>query len=333
MITPSDINTLTSSLPKLHVLVIGDLMLDRYLWGSVTRISPEAPVPVVDVDRTEVRLGGAANVALNLGSMGAQVSVCGVIGNDENGLMLMSCLSREGFDTRNVLQTDSRPTTTKTRVIGNNQQILRIDQEVREEIGADLRAKLLEDLLKDIHRFQAIIFEDYDKGMLGPDLIQAVMQAAKTAGIPTIVDPKYRNFLAYGGATLFKPNLKELNEALNLRLSKNDIQGIAKAVISLREKMPHAQTLVTLSENGVLTVNSAGQWKHLGAHYRKITDVSGAGDTVVAVMALCLAAGVKLESSAIIANLAGGLVCEEVGVVPINLQRLLGEARGLIRTL
>ncbi len=325
MIASADIATFEKALPGLKVLVIGDLMLDRYHFGRVTRISPEAPVPVVDVERTENRPGGAANVALNIRSLGAAVTLCGVIGNDDHGDLLIKSLAVQGLDASLVITTSDRPTTTKTRIIGNNQQILRVDHESREGIGKQLEEELINSLRKRIQEFDAIILEDYDKGLLGPNLIEAVVQLANAAQVPVVVDPKYRNFLAYKGVTLFKPNLKELNEALNHRISKADLPGIQAAVMELREKMPHRQTLVTLSENGVLAIDENGLATHLPAHLRKIADVSGAGDTVIAVMALALAAGLTLNTASEIANLAGGLVCEEVGVVPIDLGTLLRE--------
>ncbi|MBK9448674.1 MAG: D-glycero-beta-D-manno-heptose-7-phosphate kinase [Bacteroidetes bacterium] len=327
MIASADIATFEKALPGLKVLVIGDLMLDRYHFGRVTRISPEAPVPVVDVERTENRPGGAANVALNIRSLGAAVTLCGVIGNDDHGDLLIKSLAVQGLDASLVITTSDRPTTTKTRIIGNNQQILRVDHESREAIGKQLEEELIHSLGKRIQEFDAIILEDYDKGLLGPDLIEAVVQLANAAQVPVVVDPKYRNFLAYKGVTLFKPNLKELNEALNHRISKADLPGIQAAVMELREKMPHRQTLVTLSENGVLAIDENGLATHLPAHLRKIADVSGAGDTVIAVMALALAAGLPLKTASEIANLAGGLVCEEVGVVPIDLGTLLREMK------
>ncbi|MEY3443996.1 MAG: hypothetical protein RLZZ519_2277 [Bacteroidota bacterium] len=325
MIPSADIATFERALPGLKVLVIGDLMLDRYHFGRVTRISPEAPVPVVDVERTENRPGGAANVALNIRSLGAAVTLCGVIGDDDHGDLLVKSLAVQGLDASLVITTNDRPTTTKTRIIGNNQQILRVDHESREAIGKQLEEELIDSLRQRIQEFQAIVLEDYDKGLLGPDLIEAVVQLANAAQVPVVVDPKYRNFLAYKGVTLFKPNLKELNEALNHRISKADLPGIQAAVMELREKMPHRQTLVTLSENGVLAIDENGVATHLPAHLRKIADVSGAGDTVIAVMALAMAAGLTLKTASEIANLAGGLVCEEVGVVPIDLVTLLRE--------
>lgn len=325
MISSTDIQRFAAALPGLHVLVVGDLMLDRYHFGRVTRISPEAPVPVVDVERTENRPGGAANVALNIRSMGAAVTLCGVVGQDDPAISLLECLQGEGFDTTMVMRSGDRPTTTKTRIIGNNQQILRVDHESREHVGAAVEAQLLRAVEAKMGLFHAVVIEDYDKGLLAPSLIAAIVAQASTSQVPVVVDPKYRNFLAYAGVSLFKPNLKELNEALNLRVSKADLPAIEAAVKELRARMPHQHTLVTLSESGVLAIDAHGQATHIPAHLRKIADVSGAGDTVIALMGLALGAGLPLVAAATIANLAGGLVCEEVGVVPVDRERLFRE--------
>ncbi|MEM0999109.1 MAG: bifunctional ADP-heptose synthase [Bacteroidota bacterium] len=316
-------------LADLRILVVGDLMLDRYLWGRVTRISPEAPVPIVDVEARDNRPGGAANVALNIAGLGAQVSLAGTVGQDDEGEILLRLLEDAGFATELILRTHPRPTTTKTRVIGNNQQILRVDREVRDPLPDADRAQLYAQITAQIGDCDAIIFEDYDKGVLTPELIGQLTERARAQAIPTVVDPKYRNFLAYRGVTVFKPNLKELNEALSLRLDKADLEGIRRAIGELRDKMPHHGTLITLSENGVLAVDEHLRAHHVPAHYRKIADVSGAGDTVVALMGIAMARKIPLAEAAAIANLAGGLVCEEVGVVPINKARLLEEMQDL----
>jgi D-glycero-beta-D-manno-heptose-7-phosphate kinase len=200
-----------------------------------------------------------------------------------------------------------------------------VDYEVREAIDPALQEMVLDSISARMSEFDAVIFEDYDKGMLGEDLIQQIVAIAQAAKIPTVVDPKFRNFWHYSGTTLFKPNLKELNEALGLRLSTRDLKGIAQAVADLRQRMPHEHTLVTLSENGVLAIDHQGNASHIPAHLRRIADVSGAGDTVIALMALTLASGLDLPTASAIANLAGGLVCEEVGVVPIDRNKLLLE--------
>lgn len=305
------------------MLVVGDLMLDRYLWGKVERISPEAPVPIVDIAREESRPGGAANVALNLHALGTQVVMCGLVGVDTAGAELIGHAKTQGFDASTVVQSASRKTTVKVRIMGNQQQVLRVDREDRFQLNEEESAKLLAGFLTQLPTCHALILQDYDKGLLHPELIDRMIQAAESHNIPVIVDPKFRNFFAYKGCTLFKPNLKELSEGLGQRLDTQDLAGISAAIHRLRERMPHKMTLVTLSENGMLLIDEAGEAHHVPAHYRDIVDVSGAGDTVVSVAALCLAAGLSPVSAVEYANLAGGLVCEEVGVVPIDPEKLL----------
>lgn len=299
-------------------------MLDRYLWGRVERISPEAPVPVVDVYREENRPGGAANVALNLCALGALPVLCGVIGHDREGDELLLQAEKNGFDTQLISRLHDRPTTLKVRIIGNNQQqILRVDREDKRLLPEEMAGSLLNAAIDQIQSFDAVVIQDYDKGFLNPQLAQMLIAASRKHNIPVLVDPKFRNFFSYAGVFLFKPNLKELCEGMGVRLDKNDLPAIADTVLRLREKMPHDNTLVTLSENGMLYVNPQGTSTHIPARMRDITDVSGAGDTVISVVALGIAAGYSPLKASMIANLAGGLVCEEVGVVPIKPERLV----------
>lgn len=305
-----------------HILVIGDLMLDAYLWGKAERISPEAPVPIVDIFKEEIRLGGAANVALNLHSLGAKVSLCGCTGTDFYGKQLIEIAENQGFDTKFIFSFENRRTTIKTRLIAGSQQVVRIDKEDKFILETENTKKVLEKLLPQIYQYQAIIFEDYDKGMISKRLISAVVAEAKKYDIPVAIDPKFRHFFDYQEVTLFKPNLKELNEGLHLQLSNKNLPQIQAAVLQLREKMPHSHTLITLSENGMLYIDEAGNFRHYPAHLRKIADVSGAGDTVISIVGLGLAMKMSVIEIIEIANIAGGLVCEEVGVVPIRREML-----------
>ncbi|MBX3100970.1 MAG: D-glycero-beta-D-manno-heptose-7-phosphate kinase [Bacteroidetes bacterium] len=304
-------------------------MLDMYLWGRVERISPEAPVPVVDVEREEYRLGGAANVAFNLLSLGAQPVLCGVIGRElVEGEQFLALMARHGLPADGILALEDRRTTTKMRVLGSNQQMLRVDKEDKGALSAHAQA-LLKEILTGLVQHQpldAVIFEDYDKGLLNADLIAHITTLARQRGIPVLVDPKFANFLYYRESTVFKPNLKELNEAMALQLQRGDLAGIAAAALSLRTRMPHRHTMITLSEHGVLLVDQDGQAHHIPAHLRQIRDVSGAGDTVISVMAAALSCGLSPVTAAALANLAGGLVCEQPGVAPIDPQRLAREA-------
>lgn len=325
--------TVFHRLQELRILVIGDVMLDRYLWGEVSRISPEAPVPIVDVMKEENRLGGAANVAVNLRHLGATPVLCGCVGTDRYAELFAEALQKQGFTDAGIFSLASRPTTVKARVIGGSQQMLRVDTEQKQPLSDNERQQFTQRLAQLLDQpFDAVVFEDYDKGLLDLTSIQTVIAKANERGIPVLVDPKFRNFFAYSGVTVFKPNVKELNEALGLHLKRNDIPAIVDAVNQLRATMPHDSTLVTLSEYGVLWVDANGKPSHYPAFYRQIVDVSGAGDTVIATLAALVAAGANPPEAARIANLAGGLVCEQVGVVPIDRDQLEDEAsrHGLI---
>jgi rfaE bifunctional protein kinase chain/domain len=308
------------------VLVIGDLMLDAYIWGKVDRISPEAPVPVLHVRESEYRLGGAANVAKNLRALGAEVEVAGVTGDDEEAKIMLDLFTKEGISCKSVVADKSRPTTVKQRIIANAQHLLRIDKEVSENVSQEISEEISRRIDKNLSSFDAIVFEDYDKGVLSEGFIQKFILAAKKRNIPTIIDPKKRNFRAYSGAYLFKPNLKELREGLNgdFRPSSSSFEADLK---NAREMLGVENLMVTLSEDGVAFVEKNGNFGKIKAHKREISDVSGAGDTVVAVAALCTALNLPMFATADLSNLAGGLVCEHSGVVPIDKKRLQEEAK------
>ena len=315
------------SFNELNVLIIGDVMLDSYLWGKVTRISPEAPVPIVAVQSKEKRLGGAANVALNIQALGANPVLCSVIGIDYEGQHFLDLLKKQKLSQKGILKSRTRITTNKTRVIGNNHQIIRVDDEEEGDISISETDQLLQLILFILQhdKIDVIIFEDYDKGLITPKLIKSVVDMAKKRDIPIAVDPKKKNFKNYKGVTLFKPNLKELREGLKIDFDGDDLKELQKAVSSFRVKQKMTTALITLSEKGIHT-NSRHIKETLPAHIRNIADVSGAGDTVISVAALCLALNVHPILTAALSNLAGGLVCEEVGVVPINKEKLLTEA-------
>ena len=330
-----DVSQVFNAFSGLNVVVIGDVMVDAYLFGKVDRISPEAPVPVVSVEKRVSRLGGAANVALNLKSLGVTPVLCSVIGDDAKGMEFMRLLEEAGIDGNGITRSARRMTTTKFRVIGNNMQMLRVDEEVTGELDRDDELRLLSivsGILEkdDIH---AIIFQDYDKGVLSRKVIESVIGLANGKSIPVAVDPKRRHFLHYGHVALFKPNLKELREGLNMEISPEKKNSLEEAAARLHREMGLGMVMITLSDSGVFVserTQDGGTVHHrVPAHRRSIADVSGAGDTVVSVAAACLAAGMDARSMAVISNLAGGLVCEEVGVVPINRERLMDEVRRL----
>ena len=326
----ASVSELFEAFNRLKVLVIGDVMLDAYLWGKVDRISPEAPVPIVAVQKKESRLGGAANVAINVRSLGAAPILCSVVGNDRNGEELLRLMRELGMDTAGMVLSNDRVTTVKTRVIGNNHQLLRVDEEILQDLNAresqELRGKI--ESLLDSARPDVVVFEDYDKGVLTPSLIAAVVEDCKSRNIPTAVDPKKKNFEAYSGVSLFKPNLAELKSGLKTDIDKTDSEGLNRLTTPFRTAHGIQTLLVTLSESGVFYGNNE---KHgiIPAHIRNISDVSGAGDTVISVASLCLALGLSTPTLAALSNLAGGLVCEKVGVVPVDKQQLLHEAAHL----
>lgn len=309
----------------LKVLIIGDVMIDAYIWGAVERISPEAPVPVISVKKRDFRLGGAANVALNVSSLGAKPILCALAGQDINGNRLLNLMEENGMSKEGIVITPSRPTTVKARVIAAHQHVIRIDDESEAPATPEEENDLVKKIEKLLPECQVVIFEDYDKGSITPRIIEETVRLARKAGIATIVDPKKRNFLHYKGVTLFKPNLKELREGLKLEIDVAAKGSVNKAVDLVKEKLGVEGVMLTLSEHGIY-IDSQNQKVSIPAHKREIADVSGAGDTVVSIAALCVALGLPPEKTATLSNLGGGLVCQYVGVVPVNKEELLSEA-------
>jgi rfaE bifunctional protein kinase chain/domain len=309
-----------------NIMIIGDVMVDSYLWGNVTRISPEAPVPVISCTKRENRLGGAANVAKNIYSLGATPVICSVIGNDERGQIFKDLLKNQNFIKDGIIESDNRPTTVKTRLISNNQQLIRVDQEIDDYISEGLEHMLLERItsLTGSNKINAIIFQDYDKGVITPNLIEKVIGHANDKDIPTFIDPKKRNFNIYKNATLFKPNYKELIAGLNISADKNNFDSIYEAAKTLHKKHSFELVLITLSELGILISNNK-EYHVIPAVIRDVADVSGAGDTVIATAALSYIADLTPKQIATLANLAGGIVCEKAGVVTIDKKLLLSE--------
>lgn len=329
--TSSSLDTLFSSFNDLKAIVIGDVMIDSYYWGSVERISPEAPVPIVSVEKTEERMGGAANVALNIQALGATPILCSVIGQDIDGTLFLDLLDKNNQSNAGIIQSKERITTKKTRIIGNRHQMLRVDAENAEPITLDEANQLynkIEQLIEQ-QKIDVVIFEDYDKGVITNHLITSVVDLCQKKGIPTTVDPKKRNFSEYRGVSMFKPNLKELSEGLKIEIDPRDQNSLKQAVDSLKQVLNHHATLLTLSEHGIM-IEEEGQLELIKAHARDITDVSGAGDTVISVASLLLSLGQSTRLIAELSNLAGGLVCEKVGVVPIDKTQLLKEAKSLL---
>jgi len=326
---------LFQSFTGLRVMIIGDVMVDSYLWGKVERISPEAPIPIVALKKREHRMGGAANVARNIMSMGARPILCSVIGTDDKGDIFLDLLKKEKIKDYGIIRSKRRITTTKFRIFGNTHQMLRVDEEVDNDLVDSEYLTMIRviDRILESEQVDCIIFQDYDKGVITARLIQEVVQRAQKRSIPVTVDPKKKNFISYQGVTLFKPNLKELKEGLKLEHDLHNREEVIEAAQLLREKLNCEYVLSTLSEQGVIISlkDRAGQKDiFVPAHLRSISDVSGAGDTVISVASLCLARKRTPYEIAFISNIAGGLVCEEVGVVPINRDKLLKEVLTLL---
>lgn len=315
---------------SLNILIIGDVMIDAYWWGGVNRISPEAPVPVCAVNDKESRLGGAANVALNIAAMGANPILCSVVGEDYQGHQLCELMEKQNMDTKGIVFSSNRPTTIKTRIIGNKTQMLRIDEETDVNISLSEEKVFVAKIEKIINteKINAIIFQDYDKGVITEGVITKIIEIAKRKNIPVTVDPKKRNFTAYKNVDLFKPNLKELKEGLKIDFDNVDKDVLVEASLLLHYKQKIDKVFITLSERGVFMMDftkKEAEVTMLPACLRKISDVSGAGDTVISLATLCLALGLDSQTIANISNFAGGLVCESVGVVPIDKNKLLSE--------
>lgn len=310
---------------SLNILIVGDVMLDSYIWGVVDRISPEAPVPIVNVKKRDVRLGGAANVALNIQALGATPFMVALYGDDDAGKRLQQIVKDQKLSSEGLVVSVTRPTTVKTRIIASSQHVVRVDDESDKPSTSEEENELwkrIETLLPTCH---AVIFEDYDKGVISTGLIRKTVALAKQLGKPTIVDPKKRNFVAYEQVTLFKPNLKEMREGLKVELEAGNQLQLEAAIKILKEKLQVEGVMATLSEHGVY-IDYQNEKIKLPAHAREIADVSGAGDTVVSIAALAVALKLTPKQIAALSNLGGGLVCQHVGVVPIDKAELLAEA-------
>jgi rfaE bifunctional protein kinase chain/domain len=331
MFPKEEIIRLFNKFESLNVLIIGDVMIDAYLWGRVDRISPEAPVPIVAVKKRANRLGGAANVALNIKAMGATPVLCSVVGQDEKADTFIELMQEMHMPTDGILKSKNRITTTKFRVIGNNTQMLRVDEEIDKPLSDEDHqsfVSLIHTIFKE-NQIDCIIFQDYDKGVISPALIDEITALASSLSIPVAVDPKKRNFSDYKNLKLFKPNLKELREGLGIEFEKTDRENLRKAVRFIHDRQNIEIVLATLSEEGVMISQKISDTDYeeyiLPAHVRSIADVSGAGDTVVSLATLCLCLALPIKNIAAISNLAGGQVCESVGVVPVDRDKLFKE--------
>lgn len=313
------------------ILIVGDVMVDTYLFGDVDRISPEAPVPVVSVNSRESRLGGAANVAVNIKELGGEAIICSVIGADETGKRFCSLLDEFNLKADYILKSKNRITTEKSRVLSRNHQMLRFDEELTTNLLTSEEEQLI-GLIEEAfanHNIDTVILQDYNKGVLTPGIIRTVMERCHRDNIPTAIDPKEHNFFEYRNATLFKPNLKEVKKALNLPGEGTHLNTLQRANDELLVKLQHTYTMITLSEKGIFVADKTNH-EMIPATIRNVADVSGAGDTVISVAALCLAQNLDKKTIGLLSNIAGGLACETVGVTPVNKKVLFENVRKTI---
>jgi len=328
---PVDLDKLFSDISKLKVAIIGDIMLDTYWWGTVDRISPEGPVPVVAVTKKEQRIGGAGNVALNARALGADVALISVIGTDDEGKQLKDILEKNNIDTKFILFSKDRITTNKIRIIGRNQQMMRLDAEHTDDLEKDEEERLIRQIEKYVteKKPDVIILQDYNKGVLTEEVIKNIIALCNTHNIICTADPKRKNFFAFKNVTLFKPNLKEVKESLHILSEEVNEKMLSAIHQQLKEKLHHSISLITLSDKGIFYENETDS-KIIPSHLRNVADVSGAGDTVIAVASLIYTATKNIHLTAEIANIAGGMVCEVVGTATIDKQNLLEECKQLL---
>lgn len=319
-LTKQRLEKLFSGFTGKRIAIVGDLMLDRYYWGSVGRISPEAPVPVVEVESESSRLGGAANVANNINSLGGIPLMFGVVGKDDGGVILRKIIEEGGFPTSGLVVDSARSTTVKTRVLAHHQHVVRIDHETKQDITQETAEKLLDVLRGEMKTLNGVILQDYNKGVLTKQLIEEVISLATQHRKTVAVDPKFHNFFEYRNITVFKPNRKETEEALGCRL--NNRETIDWAGKEMLHRIEAENVLLTLGEQGMTLFERGDKITHIPTRAVKVSDVSGAGDTVVSTLTMVLAAGGDITEAATMANFAGGIVCGEVGIVPIDKQLL-----------
>jgi D-glycero-beta-D-manno-heptose-7-phosphate kinase len=304
-----------------RIIVFGDLMVDQYLWGNVSRISPEAPVPIINISSEQVRFGGAANVAFNIIGLKANPLLIGVLGDDRMGHIFQDMLKQSNLSNEGIVMVPGRPTTVKTRIIGNNQHVARVDQESVEQISSEIQEQLYKIFVSQIENVAAIVIEDYNKGVVAPQLVKHVSELAERNDKIITVDPKFENFFAFKNVTVFKPNVKETEEALAMRI--RDDETLTSAGKKLLSMLNAKAVLVTRGSRGMALFEKSGDHDFIETQARKVADVSGAGDTVIATLTFALSGGSSIKEAVTLSNYAAGIVCEEVGVVPVNLENLI----------
>lgn len=323
-ITKSRFAALKKSFKNKNIAIVGDVMMDSYYWGGVRRISPEAPVPVVEIENEFNRFGGAANVAYNILTLGGNPVPFGVIGDDRSGEIFKTLMTEASINAECLFADTNRPTTVKTRIIANNQQLVRIDKESIAPITKDIQEKLLKALLERIDTLDGIILQDYNKGVLVPGFIEKIVGIARKKNVLITVDPKFHNFFSYKNVTVFKPNRKEAEDVLGMKIKlSEDISLAGKKLLS---KLKSEYVLLTLGEGGIAVFEKDGTEKRMPTKARQVSDVSGAGDTVIATLTMALAAGANIYEASFLANYAAGIVVEEVGIAPIEIDRLFSTA-------
>ncbi|MFZ1289368.1 MAG: D-glycero-beta-D-manno-heptose-7-phosphate kinase [Melioribacteraceae bacterium] len=325
MISLNRLEEIENNFSNHKIAIIGDMMLDGYYWGDVSRVSPEAPVPVVEIENEFFRFGGAANVAYNINKLGGISLPIGIIGNDTDGETFLKLMEKEEINNSGIFKDNSRPTTTKTRVIAGKQHVVRIDKESKIYLSNNFEQKIIEYLLQNINSISAIILQDYNKGVLTEYLIDQIIKLANENNIIITVDPKFINFKKFQNVTLFKPNRKETEDILGIRI--NSDKEISFAGNKLLEILKAKYVLITLGEKGIALFENGDKEIRIPTKARKVADVSGAGDTVISTLSLALASGASIVEAAYIANFAAGIVCEEVGIVPIEKAKLFNIIR------
>lgn len=320
-LSQSSLTTILKRIGGRRFAIVGDVILDHYVYGRAERLSAEAPIPILDADSESYHLGGAANVANNLFALGEGASLYSVVGRDDGGHRFLRILGDSGESAQFVVMDPERKTTVKQRWIADDRQIARADFETRTAIGEPLRARVLADLTANLAQTDAVILQDYDKGVLGPELIGEIVAAARAQGVITLVDPKFDNFFAYQGVTVFKPNLREASAALGRTVTAAPAE-VETCCRELQEKLNCENVVLTLSKDGVAMLDGEGNFATLPAMIRFVHDAAGAGDTVIGVLAAAMAAGASLQEAVTLANLAGGAICEKVGVQPVTVQEI-----------
>lgn len=309
------------------VLVVGDLMIDEYIWGGVTRVSPEAPVPIVGITNETLRLGGAANVANNILSLGGQVEVCGVLGDDQMGRWIKSDLKGKNVGTRGIISSSGRPTTVKTRVIAHDQQVVRVDKEVTTPLDRADEEVILGSAESFLGDCGCVVVSDYAKGVITPTLMRRIVELAKSHSVPIAVDPKISQFSIYRGVTVLTPNLFEAAAGAGLVI--DSMEALVKAGHLIVEKLDCEYVIITRGDQGMTLFSGKEDFSHIEAYSRQVYDVTGAGDTVMSTLALALASGLTMEEGAYLSNVAAGVVVGEIGTVPISNEQMRNRFREL----